>query len=189
MYVDLCAELQGWEGWRARAPAELALLLSVTAQANSIEPWLSVRLVRSCQEAVRWLSTVRRCQVGPCQAVVRSVRLERRVRKSRPVRPCQVCQVCQLSGAVRCCQACQVCQLSGAVRPVRRCQAVRPVRTRLGHNHLTTSTQIITTPLMDTPTLHPHEFFVHHLFLYINSSWRFRSAIATPPAASGGDTL
>ena len=133
------------------------------------------QVVRCCQELSGGCqAAVRRCQDNSCQAVVRSVRLRGRASTSRPVRRCQ---------------ACQVCQLSGAVRPVRRCQAVRPVRTRLGHNHLTTSTQIITTPLMDTPTLHPHEFFVHHLFLYINSSWRFRSAIATPPAASGGDTL
>ena len=148
-----------------------------TSQADPLVHCLSpgCQVVRCCQELSGGCqAAVRRCQDNSCQAVVRSVRLRGRASTSRPVRRCQ---------------ACQVCQLSGAVRPVRRCQAVRPVRTRLGHNHLTTSTQIITTPLMDTPTLHPHEFFVHHLFLYINSSWRFRSAIATPPAASGGDTL
>ena len=149
------------------------MIANESSRCTSLSPGCQV--VRCCQELSGGCqAAVRRCQDNSCQAVVRSVRLRGRASTSRPVRRCQ---------------ACQVCQLSGAVRPVRRCQAVRPVRTRLGHNHLTTSTQIITTPLMDTPTLHPHEFFVHHLFLYINSSWRFRSAIATPPAASGGDTL
>ena len=156
-----------------RSPAAATGAEVAAAEAGPLSPGCQV--VRCCQELSGGCqAAVRRCQDNSCHAVVRSVRLRGRASTSRPVRRCQ---------------ACQVCQLSGAVRPVRRCQAVRPVRTRLGHNHLTTSTQIITTPLMDTPTLHPHEFFVHHLFLYINSSWRFRSAIATPPAASGGDTL
>jgi len=54
---------------------------------------------------------VRRCQVSPCQVVVRSFRLGGCASPFRPVRCWQACQVCQLSGAVRCCQACQV--LSG----------------------------------------------------------------------------
>ena len=129
-------------------------------------------LLGSCQVAVR------RCQVSPCQVVVWSARLRPLSGLSGAVRPVRSVRSvsCQALSGVRYCQV--LSGLPGAARPI------RPVRTRLGHNHLTTSTQIIiTTPLMDTCTLHPHEFFVHHLFLYITSSWRFRNAIATPPAA------